>query len=73
MILRRDTHIDQLAHKLREERVRRVIEPILAGADEQSWSEEDLLYLRDLELIAQDVGGAPRIANPIYARSCRAA
>ena len=67
LILRRDTHIDQLAHKLREERVRRVIEPILAGATEQSWSEEDLLYLRDLGLIAQDAGGAPRIANPIYA------
>ena len=67
LILRRDTHIDQLAHKLREERVRRVIEPILAGAAEQSWSEEDLLYLRDLGLIAQDAGGAPRIANPIYA------
>ena len=67
LILRRDTHIDQLAHKLREERVRRVIEPILAGADEQSWSEDDLLYLRDLGLIAQDAGGAPRIANPIYA------
>ena len=67
LILRRDTHIDQLAHKLREERVRRVIEPILAGADEQAWSEEDLLYLRDLGLIAQDAEGAPRIANPIYA------
>ena len=67
LILRRDTHIDQLAHKLREERVRRVIEPILAGAAEQSWLEEDLLYLRDLGLITQDAGGAPRIANPIYA------
>ena len=33
LILRRDTHIDDLANKLREERVRRVIEPILAGAD----------------------------------------
>ena len=29
LILRRDTHIDDLAHRLREERVRRVIEPIL--------------------------------------------
>ncbi|MDE0218091.1 MAG: ATP-binding protein, partial [Spirochaetaceae bacterium] len=34
LILRRDTHIDDLANKLREERVRRVIEPILAGTDE---------------------------------------
>ena len=32
LILRRDTHVDDLAHKLREERVRRVVEPILTGA-----------------------------------------
>ena len=67
LILRRDTHIDDLANKLREERVRRVIEPILAGADQQAWSDEDLAYVRDLGLVTQDVGGRPRIANPIYA------
>ena len=70
LILRRDTHVDDLANKLREERVRRVIEPILAGADETACSAEDLSYVRDLGLVAQDVGGpprSPRIANPIYA------
>ena len=67
LILRRDTHIDDLAHKLREERVRRVIEPILAGARQQAWSDEDLAYVGDLGLVTQDVGGRPRIANPIYA------
>ena len=70
LILRRDTHIDDLANKLREERVRRVIEPILAGADETECSAEDLAYVRDLGLVAQDAGGpprSPRIANPIYA------
>ena len=67
LILRRDTHVDDLANKLREERVRRVIEPILAGSDEASCSAEDLAYVRDLGLVAQDVGGPPRIANPIYA------
>ena len=70
LILRRDTHIDDLANKLREERVRRVVEPILAGADDVSCSAEDLAYVRDLGLVAQDVGGpprTPRIANPIYA------
>ena len=67
LILRRDTHIDDLANKLREERVRRVIEPILAGAGQQAWSDEDLAYVRDLGLVAQDVGGRPSIANPIYA------
>ncbi|MCY4633794.1 MAG: hypothetical protein OXG04_04670 [Acidobacteria bacterium] len=67
LILRRDTHVDQLACKLREKRVRRVIEPILTGADEQTWSEEDVGYLRDLGLITLRDDGAPRIANPIYA------
>ena len=67
LILRRDTHVDDLANKLREERVRRVIEPILVGAGQQAWSDEDLAYVRDLGLVAQDVGGRPRIANPIYA------
>ncbi len=34
LIQRRDTHLDQLADKLREPRVRRVIAPLLAGEDE---------------------------------------
>ena len=67
LILRRDTHIDDLAHKLREERMRRVVEPILAGADEMRCSEEDLSYACDLGLVARAADGPPRIANPIYA------
>ena len=67
LILRRDTHIDDLAHKLREERVRRVVEPILTAASETACSDEDLAYVRDLGLVAQDPDGPPRIANPIYA------
>ena len=67
LILRRDTHIDDLAHKLREERVRRVVEPILTGAAEIACSDEDLAYVRDLGLVAQPDDGPPRIANPIYA------
>ena len=66
LILRRDTHIDDLANKLREDRVRRVVEPILTGATEITCSDEDLAYVRDLGLVAQADGGPPRIANPIY-------
>ena len=66
LILRRDTHIDDLANKLREERVRRVVEPILAGASESAWSTEDVAYVHDLGLVVLD-DGTPRIANPIYA------
>ena len=31
-LLRRETHLDQLTDELQEERVRRVIEPLLSGA-----------------------------------------
>ena len=67
LILARVTHLDNLADKLREERVRRVVEPILAGASESAWSAEDVAYVHDLGLVAFDADGTPRIANPIYA------
>ena len=65
LIVRRVTHLDQLADKLGEERVRRVVEPMLSGADEQAFSHRDVEYVRDLGLIARDK--PVRIANPIYA------
>ena len=65
LILRRDTHLDQLADKLREERVRRVIEPIVAGAaDAQDFPDDDIQYLRDLGLIS--MRRPLTIANRIY-------
>ena len=65
LILRRVTHLDQLADKLREERVRRVILPMLAGSADWDYSMHDLEYVRDLGLVASI--GTVRIANPIYA------
>ena len=44
-----------------------MVEPILSGADEQAWSTEDVAYVCDLGLVAQDTDGTPHIANPIYA------
>jgi hypothetical protein len=65
LILRRDTHLDQLADKLREDRVRRVIEPLLAGEGEaRDIPEADITYVRDLGLIAMSKPVA--IANGIY-------
>ena len=64
LILRRETHLDQLADKLQEERVRRVVEPLLSGSEDSDFSTRDLEYVRDLGLIAQD--NPLRIANPIY-------
>ena len=65
LIVRRETHLDQLADKLREERVRRVVEPILSGGHEPEFSSRDTGYVRDLGLVAVDP--PLRIANPIYA------
>ena len=65
LILRRETHLDHLTDKLQEERVRRVIEPLLRGADAVlSISADDLEYVRDLGLVARD--RPLRVANPIY-------
>jgi len=65
LILRRDTHIDQLLDKLNEERVRKVIEPILTNKDSpKDVSEDDILYLKDLGLIKIDK--SIRIANQLY-------
>ena len=64
LILSRRTHLDQLAHKLEEERVRRVVEPLLSGGEARH-QVRDLEYLRDLGLLAPD--SPPRMANPIYA------
>ena len=65
LIVRRVTHLDQLADKLREDRVRRVVEPMLSGVDERRATHRDIEYARDLGLIARDK--PVRIANPIYA------
>ncbi|MEA1884315.1 MAG: AAA-like domain-containing protein [Thermotogota bacterium] len=66
LILRRDTHIDQLADKLKEDRVRRIIEPMLAG---DSFDEDvfntDVEYCKDLGLIKRTEEGY-QIANAIY-------
>ena len=70
LILERTVHLDQLADKLREDRVRRVIEPLLSDDDRTALPSSGLLLQRDLEY-ARDLGllareDPPRIANPIY-------
>lgn len=65
IIQRRETHLDQLTDKLKEERVRRVILPILSGSGNIiSIPEDDVQYVEDLGLIRRK----PQIdiANPIY-------
>jgi len=65
LILRRETHLDQLTDKLQEERVRRVVEPLLSGAEaDAAIPQDDLQYVRDLGLVRRQ--GPVAIANPIY-------
>jgi hypothetical protein len=67
LIVRRDTHLDQLTDKLREERVRRVIQPMLGGYTPGSILEDDIQYVVDLGLIRLvQPGRRIEVANAIY-------
>jgi len=65
IILARGTHIDSLLDKLREDRVRNVIGPLITGEDVDR-ERDDYLYTRDLGLI-REYDGKTEFANPIYA------
>ncbi len=66
LILRRDTHLDSLIKRLRQERVQRVIEPILAGEIlSMDVLNDDLAFVKDLGLVRSASQGL-EIANPIY-------
>ncbi len=65
LILEEPAHFGQIAQRLREDRVRRVLDPILAGVETApDFAADDLRYVRDVGLIATDP--PVRIANPIY-------
>jgi type II secretory pathway predicted ATPase ExeA len=66
LIRRQDTHLDSLAERLREDRVKAIIEPIIAGQELPQTSNEDRQYLVDLGLLKRDPAGGLVIANPIY-------
>jgi hypothetical protein len=66
IILERRTHLDSLVARLREPRVRRILDPMLAGervADDVL--DDDFYYVLGLGLIRQRAGRY-EIANPIY-------
>ena len=65
LILKRTTHLHDLPTNLAEDRVRRVIEPMLADSEEVlDLSQDDLDYVCDLGLVRDE--REPKIANPIY-------
>lgn len=68
LIYRRVTHLDILIDKLREDRVRRVIQPILANSEDEAAlsqiADDDIQYVEDMGLIKRDKPF--RISNGIY-------
>ncbi|HZN70216.1 MAG TPA: AAA family ATPase [Micromonosporaceae bacterium] len=66
LIFARVTHLDSLLSRLYEPRVRRILEPMIAGhtVGTDPALDDDLSYVRDLGLIARNL--PIRIANPIY-------
>ena len=66
LIQRRDTHLDSLAERLHEPRVRRIIEPMLTGTFLGDVPQDDVQFVLDLGLCRRDKSGGLLIANSIY-------
>ena len=68
IIRRRDTHVDSLMDRLREPRVRRVMEPVILGNQltDLSVNDEDYRFVQDLGLL-KEVNGALVPSNRMYA------
>jgi len=64
MILTRGTHFDSLMERLKENRIRSVIQPLIMG-EEADRTTDNYLYARDLGLI-REFNGKVELANPIY-------
>lgn len=66
LILRRDTHLDSLVDKLKEERVKRIVQAIING-DNMVFDalEDDIVYVRDLGIVG--LKDPLKFSNPIYA------
>ncbi|MCP5107869.1 MAG: AAA family ATPase [bacterium] len=66
LIIRRDTHLDSLVDKLKEDRVKRIVQAIING-DNIAFDilDDDIAYVRDLGIVGQS--SPLKFANPIYA------
>jgi len=66
MIMARETHLDSLAYRLEDLRIRRVIESLMSGEPDIRLTDgEPFRLCLDLGLVTID-DGAPKVANPIY-------
>ncbi len=67
IIRRRDTHIDSLMQRLQEERVRKIIEPVILGENRRyDPLDDDFQYVLDLGLLCESEKHLTP-SNPIYA------
>ena len=65
-ILDRAVHLDSLSERLRDPRVKRVVQTLLTGEMDPTMAEgEDFRLTTDLGLVVKE-NGVPSIANPIY-------
>ena len=68
IIRARGTHVDSLMERLKEERVRKVVEPVILGKDAfSSGFDEDYRYVMDLGLLKENEMHALVPSNPMYA------
>jgi DNA polymerase III delta prime subunit len=66
LILRRDTHLDSLVDRLKEDRVKRIIQAIINGDNLYfDIMDDHIAYVRDLGIVSQS--SPLEFANPIYA------
>ena len=67
LLRRRDTHLDSLLERLKEARVRRIVEPVILGTEPvESTLSDDCQYVLDLGLLKRE-DRTLKPANPIYA------
>lgn len=66
IIERQDTHLDSLSARLREPRIRALVEPMLAGGALGDVPRDDQRFAVDLGLLRLSEEGGLEVANPIY-------
>jgi hypothetical protein len=66
MVLARETHLDTLAFRMDNPRIRKIIESLIIGKTDPMLSDsEDFRLCLDLGLVTREKG-TPSVANPIY-------
>ncbi len=66
LLSRRETHWRSLTARVREPRIKSILEPMLAGSELDDVPEDDRQFALDLGLIRHDTTGGLVMANPMY-------